>query len=94
MARITISEDELEHLVSQSVADFGWLLDVKYEVDVQLGSSRMSIGDLLELQPGKTVSLDSPATDYVSVVIGKTRVAAAEVLTRKKGTAARIIRLA
>jgi flagellar motor switch/type III secretory pathway protein FliN len=93
MARITISESELEALVMDAVSDMQGFLDVVYPVDVQLGSASMSVSELVDLQIGDVVSLDRPSSGYVEIVVGDVKIGEAEVLIRKKGSAARIVEI-
>ncbi len=93
MARITISESELETLVMDTVSDMKDFLDVVYPVDVQLGSASMSVSELIDLQIGDVVSLDRPSSGYVEIVVADVKVGEAEVLIRKKGSAARIVEI-
>jgi len=93
MARITISESELEALVMDAVSDMHGFLDVVYAVDVQLGSASMSVSELVDLQIGDVVSLDRPSSGYVEIVVGDVKIGEAEVLIRKKGSAARIVEI-
>ena len=93
MARITITDNELEALVAEAVSDMHGFLDVAYPVDVQLGSTTVSVAELINLQEGDVVSLDCPSSGYVSIVVGNVKVGEAEVLVRKKGSAARIVQI-
>lgn len=93
MARVVISDEELEKLVEENLSEMEGYLDVPYEIDVTLGSSSMTIGDLLGLKPGDIIRLNRPSAGYVEVAVGGRRVGEAEVLVRNKGTAARLVRI-
>ena len=93
MARITISDDELEAVVMDTASDMREFLDVMYPVDVRLGSAAMTVAELIELRPGDVVSLDRPSSGYVEIVVGDEKIGEAEVLIRKKGSAARIVQI-
>jgi flagellar motor switch protein FliN/FliY len=91
MARITISDSELEALVMETVSEMHGFLDVVFPVDVQLGSAEMTVKQLIDLQAGDVISLDRPSSGYVEILVGDIKVGEAEVLVRKKGSAARIV---
>ena len=57
------------------------LLDVPLELEVQLGSARLPIRDLLELQAGAVVTLDRAATDAVDLYAGDRLIARGEVVS-------------
>ncbi len=92
MARITISEKEVEHLLRENVGELEPFLDIDYAVEVQLGSRHLTVGELIDLKCGDLVTLERPSSSYVDLLIGGARIAKAEVLTRKKGSVARIVR--
>ena len=55
------------------------LLDVNVPMEVQLGQTRMTIRELLELKKGSIVRLDRMAGEPVDVFIGKKLMAKGEV---------------
>lgn len=91
MSRITISDNELEALVMEAVSEMHGFLDVVFPLDVQLGSAEMTVRQLIDLQAGDVISLDRPSSGYVEILVGEVKVGEAEVLIRKKGSAARIV---
>jgi flagellar motor switch/type III secretory pathway protein FliN len=93
MARITVSDKEIEVLVRESVGALEPFLDVAYPVEIQLGCRRMTVGELLSLRLGDQLKLERPSSNYVDLLIGGTRVGRVEVLARKRGSTARLVRL-
>ena len=55
------------------------LLDIKAPISVQLGQTRMTIRELLNLRKGSLVQLDSMAGEPVDVFIAKKMLAKGEV---------------
>lgn len=56
------------------------VLDVKIQVTVQLGSSELSMREVLELNPGTVVQLAQQATDPVGLFVNNKLVAYGEVV--------------
>ena len=56
------------------------LFNVEMAVTVELGRTRMSMRDLLNLKPGKIVELDRPARAPVDVLVNNTLLARGEVV--------------
>ena len=61
--------------------DLSSLLDVSLELEVQLGSARLPIRELLGLQAGAVVTLDRAATDAVDIYAGDRLIARGEVVS-------------
>lgn len=93
MAKTTISDDDIEQVLREGTAELSAFLDVDYLVDVQLGSARLTVNQLLKLSPGDVVSLDRASSGYVGVTVAGVRIGEAEVLVRKRGSAARLINI-
>lgn len=56
------------------------VLDVKVKVTVQLGSSELPMGDVIELNPGSVIQLDQLAKDPVGLFVNGTLVGYGEVV--------------
>jgi len=54
------------------------LLDVPLEVNVELGRTRMTIQDLLQLGPGSVIELDKVAGDALDILVNGRLVARGE----------------
>lgn len=54
------------------------LLDVPLEVNVELGRTRMTIHDLLQLSPGSVVELDKVAGEALDILVNGRLVARGE----------------
>ncbi|WGS41638.1 flagellar motor switch protein FliN [Burkholderia sp. JSH-S8] len=54
--------------------------DVAVSLDIHLGSSALSVGDLMALQPGSVVTLDRRIDDCVEVRLNGRTVARAEIV--------------
>ena len=93
MTKTTVSEDDVTQLLSDATAEMEPFLDVDYAVDVRLGSAKMTVDQLLKLSPGDVVSLDRVSSGYVEVAVGGVRIGEAEVLVRKRGSAARLVKI-
>lgn len=93
MARITLTDSELEELILSNVKDLEPYLGLPYEVDIRLGNGVLTVEELLSLAPGDRIALDRPSEGYVQVVVGETEVGEAEVVVRKGKAAARLIRI-
>lgn len=85
--------DELDQLLKEGTAEMERFLDVDYVLDVQLGSAMMTVDQLLKLAPGDVVALDRASSGYVEVTIGDVFIGEAEVLVRKRGSAARLVNI-
>lgn len=93
MAKILVSEHELKDLVRKSARELEPFFDLEYPIDVRLGSTQLTVGEILEMAPGDIVALERPSSGFVEIWISGVRVGEAEVLLRKRGTAARLVRL-
>jgi flagellar motor switch protein FliN/FliY len=56
------------------------LLDIALEVSVELGRTRMTIGELLALRPGSVIELDKLAGEPADILVNGTRIARGEVV--------------
>lgn len=65
---------------SKEPANLKLLLSIPVQVSVELGRTRMSVGDLLQLGQGSIIELDRPATDMLDLTVNHKRVALGEVV--------------
>jgi flagellar motor switch protein FliN len=68
------------HADGEVRADLGPLRDVPVELAVEIGRTRMTIGETLELRPGSVVSLDRLAGEPVDLLVNGKRIARGEVV--------------
>lgn len=61
-------------------ADLGRLSDVPVELAVEIGRTRMTVGETLELRPGSIVVLDRMAGEPVDLLVNGTPIARGEVV--------------
>jgi flagellar motor switch protein FliN/FliY len=64
----------------QRAADLRRLSDVPVEVAVEMGRTRMTVGETLELRPGSIVALDRMAGEPVDLLVNGTAIARGEVV--------------
>lgn len=64
----------------QPAADLGRLVDVAVEVSVELGRSRVTLGEAMALGPGAVVPLDRTAGQPVDLLVNGQLVARGEVV--------------
>lgn len=91
MSKMTAADDELDKMLREHIGAMGPFLDVEYPVDVLLGSTKVTVDQLLKLGPGDTVPLDRASSGYVEIAVGNVSIGEAEVLVRRRGSAARLI---
>jgi flagellar motor switch protein FliN/FliY len=65
---------------AQPAHDIHMVMDLPVQVSVELGRTRMSIGELLKLHPGSVVELDVSAGDPLDLVVNGCLVARGEVV--------------
>lgn len=82
---VAVQSKELEELAldAESGEPIGIdnLLEVPVRVTVQIGRTRMSLGELVQLVPGSIVSLDREAHEPADVLVNGKVVARGEVVT-------------
>lgn len=61
-------------------ANIDLLLDVSLQVSVELGRTRLTIGELLALRAGSVIELDKLAGEPVDILVNGTRIARGEVV--------------
>jgi flagellar motor switch/type III secretory pathway protein FliN len=91
MARILVTEEELEKLVQENAIELKGYLDIEYGIDICLGSTTMSVKKMLELKEGDCVPLDRPSSEYLIVEVEGVKIGEAEVVLTKSGTGARVV---
>lgn len=69
------------------------LLDVKLDVSIELGRSRMLLRDILELGPGAVIELDKMAGETVDLLINDKKLAEGEVVVVDENFGVRITHL-
>lgn len=93
MARVIITDREIDEIIQESASDISHLLDLVYRIDFKLGNSRMTVASLLDLKVGDVVALDRQSTQNTLMMVGDTCLGEAEIGTRRMGTVARVVRL-
>src|SRR4051794_15274440 len=78
-------ELELNHLSSDEIpanagGDLGRLFDVSVELSVEVGRTRMTLGQALALGPGSVVALSRSAREPVDLLVNGKQVARGEVV--------------
>lgn len=66
------------HKTDSSSRRLDMLLDVPLEVNVELGRTRMTIQDLLQLGPGSVIELDKVAGEALDILVNGRLVARGE----------------
>jgi flagellar motor switch protein FliN len=61
-------------------ADLRRLSDVPVDLTVEIGRTRMTVGETLQLRPGSVVSLNRTAGEPVDLLVNGTRIARGEVV--------------
>lgn len=67
------------------------LLDVVLQVSVELGRTRLTIGDILALRAGSVIELDKLAGEPVDILVNGTRIARGEVVVVDKKFGVRVL---
>jgi flagellar motor switch protein FliN/FliY len=66
------------------IRNVGVLLQLPVEVAVELGSTEMSLGELLRLGPGSIIELCSKVGDPLQVIVNGKKIGQAEAVMRKR----------
>ncbi len=74
-------------------ANFGMLLDVPVTLTVELGSCQMSMKDILQLDVGSLIELDTMADAPVDVLINHKKIAKGEIVVLEDRIGIRIIEI-
>src|SRR5918996_3169274 len=72
--------DAVPAAVSEGAADLGRLQDVPVELAVEIGRTRMTIGETLGLRPGSIVALNRLAGEPVDLLVNGKPIARGEVV--------------
>ena len=67
------------------------ILDLPVSEKVQLGRTKMFVGDILNLNQGKIIELDKIVRDPLEVFVGETLVATGEVVISHESYAVRVV---
>jgi len=73
--------------------DLDQLQDIRVPVRLHLGGTRMTVDDLLNLEPDQVIQLDRLAGEAVDVVVNKRHMAKGEVVVVNNHLAVRLISL-
>lgn len=65
------------------IRELGFLLDIPLEVSVEIGSTRMPIKDLLQLQEGSIIELDKLAGEPLDLYVNSRLIARGEAVMVK-----------
>ncbi len=76
-----------------SRAGLDFVLDVPLRVTVEIGSARMQVGEVLQLDKGSVIELDRMAGEPADVLVNGRRVARGEVTLVEDKLAVRILEL-
>lgn len=67
----------------KEIRELGFLLDIPLEVSVEIGSTRMPIKDLLQLQEGSIIELDKLAGEPLDLYVNSRLIARGEAVMVK-----------
>ncbi len=73
-------EPEEESLARVQSASLAALSQLALQVDVRLGSTEITIGELLELRPGSALTMGGPVDAPVEVLVGNQVIARGELV--------------
>ncbi len=93
MSKILATDEELEKIIRENAAELTGFLDVLYEIEIRLGSTRMKVRELLELKEGDCITLDRPSSEYLIIAVDNVNIGEVEVVLTRKGTGARIVEI-
>jgi len=91
---VKVQNAELQELSGEGTdtdnMDLGTLLDVPVAVTVEVGHTRMSLGELVKLGPGSLVELDREAHEAADILVNGKIVARGEIVTIDQNYGVRI----
>ncbi len=93
MSKILATDEELEKIIRENAAELTGFLDVLYEIEIRLGSTRMKVRELLELKEGDCITLDRPSSEYLIIAVDNVNIGEVEVVLTRRGTGARIVEI-
>ncbi|WP_067515245.1 flagellar motor switch protein FliN [Endozoicomonas ascidiicola] len=73
------ASDESNNL-PQAMSDLGMILDIPVTLSLELGSTKINIGDLMRLNKGSIVELEKEASEPLEVMVNGKLIAYAEVV--------------
>lgn len=82
--------DDVEEIQAIEDFDLNLLLDIPLEITVELGRNRVRIQELLELEPGSTVSLSKLEGEPIDILANDKLIARGEVVLQNKKYGIRI----
>lgn len=85
------AEEPLEWGADRSDVNIQMILDIPVQVNVELGRSRLTVGDLLALGQGSVIELDHMANDLLDLTVNKKVVAQGEAVVVNENFGVRII---
>ncbi len=93
--RGVLQQDETEprETSSAAAAPSAVIMDIPVEVQIVLGSTEMSVSELMTLQKGSTVALDRRIGEPIDLVVNGRRVARGEITVLENDSARFAIRL-
>jgi flagellar motor switch protein FliN/FliY len=68
----------MSEALSPKTSDIDHLLDIPLRVSIELGRTRIAIGELLELGPGSVIELDKAAGEPLDILVNGRPVARGE----------------
>jgi flagellar motor switch protein FliN/FliY len=94
---VAVQASELEELIDDSGAadnvELGNLLDVPVEVTVEIGRTRMKLGELVGLSTGSLLELDREAHEPADILVNGKIVARGEIVTIDQSYGIRITKV-
>lgn len=93
---VAVQANELDNLQGsgqRANSEIGHLMDVPVEVTVELGHSRMTLGELSRLDTGSLVRLDRAAHEPAAIQVNGKTVAHGEIVTIGESYGVRISRV-
>ena len=76
--------------MSDEYIDYNNLLDIKVEVAAELGSTKLSLKDILRFERGTVIDLNRPAGNPCDIRVNNRYIGRAEVMVYEKNFAIRI----
>jgi flagellar motor switch protein FliN len=77
---MNLAEIESDSAGMESAQNMDFLLDIPLEITVELGSSRVTIGELLKLSQGSVVELNKLTDEPLDIFVNKKLMAHGEVV--------------
>ncbi len=77
---LDLAEMDTESAENENQQNMDFLLDIPLEITVELGKTRITIGDLLKLSQGSVVELNELAEEPLEIFVNKKLMAQGEVV--------------